>query len=330
MDKPTVSIIVPIYKVEKELSKCVESILKQTYQEIEVILVDDGSPDRCPQMCDEFAQQDKRIKVIHKCNGGLSDARNAGLDLARGEFISFIDSDDWVAENFIEQLVVNIQDTDSDIAICGYTMVNEAGEAFDYTTGGDDLEVIEHDEAIRELFAQQKFYCMMWMKLYRRELFDDVRFPKGKLYEDIAVSLPLFQKSRRCVLLNEKLYYYLQRDRSIVNSTFHKNKLDMLEYIQEMIAYSHQQGHKYDLEAEAFYLKGIWMLLLQAYKDSESEEARQAIDFLKKELKNHRSYIWKNRYIQKRRQFAMYAILLNFPSQVLTSIWKIRMKLRYE
>lgn len=329
MSEALVSVIVPIYKVEKELDRCVQSILNQTYKNLEIILVDDGSPDSCPTMCDEYAKKDKRIVVIHKENGGLSDARNAGLDIARGEYLAFIDSDDWVAVNFIEHLVINLETTKSDISICGYTLVNEEGKLRHYSTE-KEIEVFEHNEALHELFAQQKFGCMICLKLYRHDLFETVRFPKDRLYEDIAVSLPLFDKSKKCVLSNSELYYYFQRDSSIVNSKFSSKKLDMLEYVRKMNDYSHQHEHRYDEETEGFYLKACLMNILQAYKNDGSEEAHDAAIFLKKELRKHQKHIWGNQYIERRRQVVMYAILLNFPTGLLIKIWKMRMKAKYE
>ena len=139
-----VSIIVPVYKVENEIDRCIQSILNQTYTSIEIILVDDGSPDKCPQICDKYAKQDKRIKVIHKENGGLSDARNVGLDMAKGEYIAFIDSDDWVEDSFIEQLLTNLISTNSDISICGYTLVNENNQKRHYSAR-KDLEILENE-----------------------------------------------------------------------------------------------------------------------------------------------------------------------------------------
>lgn len=329
MAEVLISVIVPVYKVENELDRCVQSILGQTYKNLEIILVDDGSPDKCPEMCDRYAEKDRRIKVIHKENGGLSDARNAGLDIANGEYLAFIDSDDWVEENFIEHLAANLKSTKSDIAICGFMMVNEEGKKRHYTAA-KEIEVFEHDAAMHELFAQQKFGCMICLKLYRRDLFKDVRFPKGKLYEDIAVSIPLFERSERCVLSNAELYYYFQRNSSIVNSKFNENKLDMLNYVQKMIEYSHKNSHKYDMETEAFYLKAILMNLLQAYKDIDMEEARVAAKYLRGELRKHQKFIWGNEYIEKRRQLVMYAFVLNFPAGVMIKIWKARMKAKYE
>ena len=329
MNSGKVSIIVPIYKVEQELDRCIQSILKQSYANLEIILIDDGSPDKCPKMCDTYAQQDSRIKVLHKENGGLSDARNAGLDIATGEFFAFIDSDDWVADNFIECLVGSIIETDPDIAVCGFALVNNLGQMRHYVAD-KEREILEHDQALSALFVQQKFECTICTKMYRRILFKNIRFPKGRLYEDIAVSLPLFDKSRRCVIINNELYYYFQRSGSIVNSKFSKKRLDMLEYVQKMIDYSHAHNHKYDLEAESFYLKAIMTNVLHAYKDTDAEDAPKCIVFLKNELRKHKKYIWGNKYIEKRRQIVMYMILLDFPSTILVKIWEARMKAKYE
>ena len=324
-----VSIIVPVYKVENEIDRCIQSILNQTYTSIEIILVDDGSPDKCPEICDAYAKQDKRIKVIHKENGGLSDARNVGLDVAKGEYIAFIDSDDWVEDSFIEQLLTNLISTNSDISICGYTLVNENNQKRHYSAQ-KDLELLENEEALRELFTQEKFGCMVWQKLYRKELFKDIRFPVNKLYEDVAVSLPLFIKSKQCVISNKELYFYFQRNSSIVNSRFNKNKLDMLEFIQNMIDYSHANEHKFDNETEAFYLKAVLMNILQSYKDNSSKEAKECAKYLKGELKKHKKYIWGNKYLERRRKVVIYAIMMNFPARILVEIWEARMKAKYE
>ncbi|MCI9078407.1 MAG: glycosyltransferase [Lachnospiraceae bacterium] len=324
-NNPLVSIIVPVYKVEKELSRCMQSILRQTYENIEIILVDDGSPDKCPEMCDKYAELDDRIRVIHKENGGLSDARNVGLDNIKGEYISFIDSDDWVDKKFIEILVKNLENTDSDIAICGYRMVNDRGETRPYTINMPK-EVLSKNQALHELFAQHKYGCMACTKLYRKYLFENVRFPKGKFFEDIAVSLPVFKQIKRCIIVQDMLYYYFQRENSIVNSTFSMEKLEMLEFSQCMIDYSHRHGHKYDNEAEAFYLKSVLMILLQAYKDIKIRDAKKASMFLKKELKKHKKYIWNNVYIEKRRQIVMYAFLYRVPAKLLVKLWELKMK----
>ena len=175
MELEKISVIVPVYKVEKYLKRCVESIVQQTYQNIEIILVDDGSPDRCPEMCDEYARRDARIKVIHKSNGGLSDARNAGLNIASGDYISFVDSDDWIEEDFIEILYKNMKKENADISIIGYTLIWESGRKKRFTSD-DEYYVFDKEDAVRELLKQQKFQCMVCQKMYRKSIFRSIIF----------------------------------------------------------------------------------------------------------------------------------------------------------
>lgn len=330
MNDKMVTIIIPVYNVESELDRCMQSVIKQTYDNIEIILVDDGSPDKCPQMCDEYAKKDYRIKVIHKKNGGLSDARNAGLDTASGDYIAFIDSDDWVSDDFIEVLVANIERTNSDISICNFNLVNELGKTCEHPTFSSQIKVLNNSDSLRELFSHYKYDCMVCTKLFRKKLFENVRFPKGKLFEDVAVSLPLFAHSRRCVISNKANYFYSQRNESIVNSSFSENKMDLLLYSKKMIKFSHEHGHKYDIEAESFYLKCLLRLLMQAYQNVEDKRTKEMVYYMHTEIKKHRRYIWGNKFIEKRRQILLYAIVLHIPSKVLVRLWNVRMSKKYE
>ena len=166
-----ISIIVPVFNVEKYIERCVKSIENQSYRNLEIILVDDESPDRCPQICDEYAKRDERIKVLHKKNGGLSDARNAGLDVATGEYIAFVDSDDWVETDFIETLYRNAESENADISIIGCTLVWDNGRK-KQLSNEDEYYLFDKETAIRELLKQKKFYCMTCQKMYKRKIFD--------------------------------------------------------------------------------------------------------------------------------------------------------------
>ena len=221
-----VSVIVPVYNVEDYLKKCVDSIINQTYTNLEIILVDDGSPDNCEKICDEYLNIDSRIRVIHKKNGGLSSARNAGLDIAKGKYISFIDSDDYIKENFIEALKTSIRD--AEIAICGITNVLEDGEVcLDIEESPIKDERLSSLEALKKLATPNYFYYVTACnKLYLRSLFDDIRFEEGKINEDEYIVHKLFEKSNKIVTISDKLYFYLQRDSSITHSLFKIGKLD--------------------------------------------------------------------------------------------------------
>ena len=184
MSQPLISVIVPIYKVEEYLDRCVESIVNQTYKNLEIILVDDGSPDNCPQMCDFWAEKDSRIKVVHKENGGLSDARNAGMPFAIGDVVSFIDSDDWVELDMFEKMLSRMQKDNSDIVSCGVKWVEEDGTVIrDVTVNAN--EVLDTHSAMKELINDNKFKQHVWNKLYKYELIKGIPFEKGRYHEDV-------------------------------------------------------------------------------------------------------------------------------------------------
>lgn len=319
-----ISVIVPVYKVEKELGRCVDSLLNQTYKNLEIILVDDGSPDKCPEMCDSYAKQDGRIVVIHKENGGLSDARNAGLKIVKGEYIAFVDSDDWVETDFIETLYQNAKKENADISIVGYTLVWESGKTREFGSDKDYI-VLNQEQAIRELLKQNKFQCMVCQKLYKTFIFDDVQFPIGKLYEDVAISLPTFIKANKVVVSGVSKYNYFQRSTSIVNSKFNKDKLYFLECCRYIIDYSNKNSKIYDEEAHTFYLRALMMLTLQVYKMDDSEN--QGIqDYLEKEIRKQKAYIWKNSYLDLRKRIVLTLISFHFPRKILVDLWKKRVE----
>lgn len=218
-----ITVIVPVYKVEHYLRKCIDSILSQTYPNLEIILVDDGSPDSCGQMCDEYAVRDHRITVIHKTNGGLSDARNAGLERMHGKYVTFVDSDDYVSPEYIGNLYAALIQNDADIAVCGEAFVGENpdGSTFPMKRPLRDVEGtinMTTKEALSCMLHQDIFDASAWAKLYRSELFSDVRFPVGYAYEDIGTTHRLMLKSRKVTYIGEHLYFYLQREGSILHS----------------------------------------------------------------------------------------------------------------
>ena len=181
---PLISVIVPVYNVEDYLSKCVASILAQSYKNLQVILVDDGSTDRCPEICDDIAKRESRVQTIHKKNGGLSSARNAGIDAANGDFLAFVDSDDYIAPDMYEYLYRNMAETESDISICGKYVVYENGRLILKQDQSILCLVMDSEEAIRRMCSFRDYDTSSCDKLYKRELFSSIRFPLGKLCED--------------------------------------------------------------------------------------------------------------------------------------------------
>lgn len=239
---PKISVIVPIYKVEQYLVQCIESILSQTYHEMEVILVDDGSPDNCPQICDDYAIKDNRVIVIHQENGGLSDARNAGLNIARGEYISFVDSDDWLMPKMYETLVGLIEESSADIAVCNYY-------SFDgnlSTTSNSTNEIItlkrteEFFHHIIEPNPVLKFE--VWNKLFRRNVIGDIRFKKGQRYEDIYFDRMVFGKVQCVVYVDQPLYVYRLGRPGNTNSTFSEKRLSKFDELDDFITMLEHRG----------------------------------------------------------------------------------------
>ncbi|RXF69357.1 glycosyltransferase family 2 protein [Arcticibacter tournemirensis] len=232
---PLVSVIIPVYKVEKYLRRCVDSVLIQSYSNLEIFLVNDGSPDNCGKICDDYSKADSRIKVIHKENGGLSDARNAAIDLAEGKYITFIDSDDFVTIDYIETLVSLAVSHDADIAVSQFVYYRDNGEYLIHQPK-ETTKVFDSRNAIETMLYQRDFETSAWGKLYRVSLFKgDVRYPKGLLYEDLATTYKLIALSNRIAVTNKISYYYYLRDDSIIGNNFSPKKMDILTIANNML-----------------------------------------------------------------------------------------------
>ena len=219
---PVISVIVPIYKVEEYLSRCIDSIINQTYKNLEIILVDDGSPDNCPKICDDYAKKDNRIKVIHKENGGLSDARNAGVRASTGEYIVFVDSDDWIELSMLDTLYNLLADNRCDVASCGIRMVWEDNRPSKLLFPFEGCHILEGTEYILDCLISNKYLVQtVWNKIYKANIIKNIDFPKGKINEDEYWSWQVIAKTNRVVCLDIALYNYAQRDGSIMrNSNF--------------------------------------------------------------------------------------------------------------
>ena len=213
-----ISVIVPIYNVEKYLDKCIESIVNQTYKNLEIILIDDESPDNSPKMCDKWLKKDKRIKVIHKKNGGLSDARNVGLKIAAGDYIGFVDSDDYIDSRMYEILLSNIKKYNAGISICSYVDEYDSGKTKIGKHFDEKIVVLDKMDALQNLILEQNITNHAWNKLYKKELFDGIEFPVGRKMEDVATMYKLFERTNTLVCSNYIGYHYIQRDDSIMGN----------------------------------------------------------------------------------------------------------------
>ena len=224
-----ISVIIPVYNVEAYLDACVRSVVNQTYTELEILLVDDGSTDRSGALCDVWAARDARIRVIHKANGGLSDARNAGLEAARGAYIAFVDSDDRIAETMLEELCSALERAHAGIAECGYTQFEAETEPAFREGAGGALRSFEAEEALAQLLDGAALQVVVWNKLYRGELFRTLRFEVGKLHEDVFFTYQAFGLCGRAAKTEAVLYGYRQRSGSIMGTRFSLRRLDAVE-----------------------------------------------------------------------------------------------------
>lgn len=235
-----ISVIVPVYNVENYLGKCVETIISQTYSELEIILVDDGSTDSSGSLCDKYSELDGRIKVIHKENGGLSSARNAGIEMATGKYVGFIDSDDYIDERMFELLYNSIIINNSDICICNYSWVDENGKVINTTSLTDNL-IMGEESFANALLDDMASWVIACNKLYLKTIFDDIKYPVGKVNEDSFVIHYVLGKCNKIATVKESLYFYLQRNGSITKSKF---KVDCLDVVD-----SHFERAKYYLDS---------------------------------------------------------------------------------
>lgn len=234
-EKALISIIIPVYKVEIYLEKCIQSVINQTYENLQIILVDDGSPDNCGKICDEYAQKDHRIEVIHKSNGGLSDARNKGLEIAKGEYIGFVDSDDYIEADMYEVLYNLLKQYNADVSICNFYTVSQGKITIKNADNG--IKEYNRIEILKEVLLDKNIQSYAWNKLYKKELFDEIKYPVGKKYEDIGTTFYLLEKCNKVVVIGKPEYYYINRQDSIVNNVTETTITDYIELIMQRYDY---------------------------------------------------------------------------------------------
>lgn len=307
-EKMQVSVIVPVYKVEKYIKRCLNSIVNQTYRDLEIILVDDGSPDNCGKICDEYAKQDSRIKVLHQENGGQSKARNEAMKIAKGDYFCFVDSDDYIATNMIERLVSLAQHNQADISMIDYTFFS--GEQADVAKQNEDKCLIfTNVELIKNMHTVPgELYVVMWGKLFKRELFEGITFPEGRICEDLAILYKLYDQSNKAVYSAEVLYYYYRNN--VDSSTFQiKDKFytDVFNALDEEITYmehAHADLVEYPRKTYLYwifdYYRGLW-------KEGNKENKGK----MKMLLKKYRALFKLNRGLKKDKFYSIFYYVPN-------------------
>lgn len=319
-----ISIIVPVYNVEKYLKKCVDSILNQTFRDFELILVDDGSPDNSGAICDQYAKEDTRVRVIHKENGGLSSARNAGIEDAKGKYLGFVDSDDYIAEDMYELLYNNIIKEDVDLSICG---------VFDVYKGErpkvlpDFRKVCTKVETMKLILDANIISVHAVNKLYKRTLFNSVRYPLGTITEDAAVILDIVDQCEKIVVDSTQKYFYYHREDSISSKNFSTKNLQTIEVWNENERWilTNVPGLYTEVHTRVCWANFIVLdKIVNANAESIVPETKKIVRY----LRTNYIFIMKNSVITRNRKIAMTLLMISLklykiPSTIQTN-WIIK------
>lgn len=298
-----ISVIIPVYKVEKYIRRCVDSVLNQSYENIEVILVDDGSPDTCGTICDEYARKDKRVVVIHKKNEGLSMARNDGYIASSGDYLAFVDSDDFIEHDMLACMMERILKDGSDLVICNYLYVDEEGKSI--CGRNDDMPIIDEVLTKNEILCKlgqnyRWYYVPAWNRLYSRRLLNQEFFPRGKTHEDEFVVHHLFDKCDKVSCVRRPLYMYVQRDDSIMSEKFSVRRLDGMEAFCDRVLFAREREYA---EMENMAFRSARRLLLRAYiklEKSDWKDIPRCREIRKLFCRTYRKIIFDNISIQEK------------------------------
>lgn len=312
-----VSVIVPVYNVEKYLARCVNSILNQTYRNLEVILVDDGAKDNSGAICDGFAQKDSRVRVIHKENGGLSSARNAGIDIAQGAYLEFVDSDDWLEEDAVEKLLQCALRNQVELVIGGRYDVSESTGKKKQGLCPCKEEILDAEAVVGRIFHWDNCDSAACDKLFARRLFREIRFPLGVVCEDVPVMYRIVLDAGRVALLNKPIYNYFHRKGSIsittaeeiTDKTFHFSR-----HTAQIYAYIREHHPAIEPQARFLRVRSLYHILLLLEQSEEDTRIRFAEEYChaRRELRKHTGFILKNSYFGKKEKITDLLLAANF------------------
>lgn len=293
-----ISVIIPIYNVEKYLKHCITSVQIQTYENIEIILIDDGSTDRSSDICDEIAEQDHRIRVIHQKNQGIAQVRNRGVKEARGEYLFWIDSDDYVDKTIIEELYRNLVDNKADMSICNYTQGSERAYQFNEETE-KEVEIWDYQKGLKQIYKSHHFSFIMaasWAKLIKKSLYEGVSYPIGKIFEDIYMSHKLISKCKKIVYTDKIMYYYYQWPESILGKKLYIEKLDYLGAFEERIHFF-KELHLYEI-AEQARIQYLHALMWEYSRAKDILHDKNMVKHIKKEYRKYYTWGTENKQVQ--------------------------------
>ena len=316
-----ISVIVPIYNVEKYLSECIESILHQTYKNLEIILVDDGSPDGCGKICDEYEKKDNRIKVNHKKNGGLGDARNKGIKAATGEYLFFVDSDDVLEYLILEKLHDALFQMKAQVAICGFQYIDHLGVKKDKCSATDKLFLASGKEIQKRYFGtynDSMIYTVAWNKLYRKELFQNIEYPSGVLHEDEFLTLRLLYPAEIIAVIPYIGYLYRMRDESIMDC-FDARRFQLFDAYLARLQFYEEKNEK-ELWTRTFQL---YLHMFEQYVEWQREkESKSDKEVIKKYRNKLKKFHQNSKYRVTGKLLIEYEMSVRLP-EFYHLIWKI-------
>lgn len=305
-----ISVIIPVYKVEKYINKCIDSIINQTYKNLEIILIDDGSPDNCAKICDEYAKLDERIKVIHKKNGGQSEARNIGLDIAQGKYIGFVDSDDYIKNDMFEVLYRNLIEFNADISITNIIEIKKRQEVIEKY---NDIEIYDKTNII-PMLLNNHITNYLYNKLYKKELWKDIRLPVGRILEDMDVMYRILERADRVVCTNRSAYYYLIREDSSISKINIKLTNDLKEAVNKRYEYLKERRPELLDILIPLRLYNIMqyhdnLAICKEYNIYNNEEYDKEYFFYKEHFKKYKKELYREKNIRKKLE--MYLLYRN-------------------
>lgn len=313
MDYLLISVIVPVYNVEKYLNICMETICNQTYKNLEIILIDDGSKDSSGLICEKWKYKDSRVRVIHKQNGGLSSARNVGIKESKGEYICFVDSDDVLDYDSIEYLFNLIREYGADISICDpvhcYPNIKH-----NFVQENKRIVYSNPQNAIVEMFYQKSFLVSAWGKLYKKECFNEIYFPEGMLFEDSAIMYKVFENAKKIAYGNARKYGYMHREGSITTKKFSNRDLDILKISNEILDYAMNRPELIPA-ARAYYVTANLRVYLNAIKE---ENYKKIIDNCRKNIKDQYWKVFLDKNIRQKLRISLILFWLGHkPMQII-------------
>ncbi|MCE7792501.1 glycosyltransferase, partial [Salipaludibacillus sp. CUR1] len=309
MGEPAISIIVPVYNSEPYIRKCLDSILSQTYTNFELIIVNDGSPDQSGMIIKEYAKKDERIRVLNKENGGVCSARNAGINIATGKYIGFVDADDWIYEDMFQTLVELCEDTKSDISVCClYREVDNHVIAYEREPF---IKEMDNLEAMKELFSGRLFRFAVWAKLYKKSCFKNIKYPEDRMLDDLPTTYKVFANAHKVVFTSYTGYIYVKRENSILTSKYNEKKLDVFLGWDEIITF---MNDKYPQLSDEYISCFVYYSLDHVYKIINSVKDTNHKDkyilYIQQFVRKYYKDILKNRRLSFKYKYLM--SLLNY------------------